>query len=247
MNDDKYLLSSVSNTLDILDLLSKHNELGVVEISKELNIGKVGIFRMLYTLEKKEYVHKSANAKYKLGIKFEYFVSIVLENQNKFSIAKPYLEKLRDKHNESTHLSILDEDYFIIFMDKVSSNSTVQMSSKIGANLPAYFTGMGKMLLASLENEDLNKIVHSFTFEKRTEYTITNPDDLIEDLIKTKTQGYGEDLEECEIGLVCFAAPIKDRLGHTVAAISISGPSERMINNKETLIYSNKYMNFLCY
>jgi IclR family transcriptional regulator, KDG regulon repressor len=79
MSEDKYLLSSVSNTLDILDLLSKHKELGVSEISRELNIGRASIFRMLYTLDKKEFVLKTPNAKYRLGIKFALYGSIVLK------------------------------------------------------------------------------------------------------------------------------------------------------------------------
>jgi len=53
MDNDRYLLSSVSNTLEVLDLLSKHEELGVAEISNELDMGRASVFRMLYTLEKK--------------------------------------------------------------------------------------------------------------------------------------------------------------------------------------------------
>lgn len=240
MDNDKYLLSSVFNTLEVLDFLSKHEEMSLAEISKELNMGKASIFRMLYTLEKKGFVYKTSNAKYKLGIKFAHYGAIVLERQNKLSIAKPFLRELRDKHNETAHLAILDEDYNIIFMDKESSNSTIQMTSKIGAKLPSYCTGTGKVLLASLLDEDLEKKIYEFNFEKKTDKTITNPQDLIEELRKTKTQGYGEDVEECEIGLVCYAAPIKDINGNTISAISLSGPTARMKQNKEDLICSIK-------
>ena len=240
MDNDKYLLSSVYNTLEVVDLLSKGEEMSLAEISKELNMGKASIFRMLYTLEKKGFVYKTSDAKYKLGIKFAHYGSIVLERQNKYSTAKPFLQKLRDKHNETTHLAILDEDYNIIFMDKESSNSTIQMTSKIGAKLPAYCTGTGKVLLASILDEELEKKIQEFKFEKKTECTITDPNEFIEELRKTRIQGYGEDIEECEIGLVCYAAPIKDINGKTVAAISISGPTARMKQNKEVLICSIK-------
>ncbi|MBV7273674.1 IclR family transcriptional regulator [Clostridiaceae bacterium UIB06] len=240
MDNDKYLLSSVYNTLEVVDLLSKGEEMSLAEISKELNMGKASIFRMLYTLEKKGFVYKTSDAKYKLGIKFAHYGSIVLERQNKYSTAKPFLQKLRDKHNETTHLAILDEDYNIIFMDKESSNSTIQMTSKIGAKLPAYCTGTGKVLLASILDEELEKKIREFKFEKKTECTITDSNELIEELRKTRAQGYGEDVEECEIGLVCYAAPIKDINGKTVAAISISGPTARMKQNKESLICSIK-------
>ncbi|MCC9296665.1 IclR family transcriptional regulator [Clostridium sp. WLY-B-L2] len=239
MNKDKYLLSSVANTLEILDLLSKYEELGVAEISKKLNMGRASVFRMLYTLEKKEFVHKMSNAKYRLGIKFAHYGSIVLERQGDFFVAKPFLQKLRDKHNQTTHLAILDDDYNIIFMDKELSKSAIQMTSKIGAKLPSYVTATGKVLLASRLDKDLEKI-KSLNLVKMTDATITDNDKLIEELKKIKVQGYGADLEESEIGLVCYAAPIKDITGKVIAAISISGASTAMVRNKDELVESVK-------
>lgn len=242
MGNDRYLLSSVSNTLDILDLLSKHEELGVAEISNELDMGRASIFRMLYTLEKKEYVHKTSNAKYKLGIKFAHYGSIVLERQNYVSIAKPFLQRLRDKHNQTTHLSILDDDDYlnIIVMEKELSKSTIQMTSKIGSKMPAYCTGTGKTLLASRLNEDLEKRLQLCSLKKLTDSTITDNNELIEELKRIQKQGYSVDLEESEIGLICFAAPVRDITGKTVAAVSISGATEVMKKNEDIMVESVK-------
>lgn len=241
MDNDRYLLSSVSNTLDILDLLSKYDELGVAEISNELNMGRASVFRMLYTLEKKDYVHKTSNAKYKLGVKFAHYGSIVLERQNYVSIAKPYLQKLRDLHNKTTHFAILDEDnYNIIFMEKEMSKSTIQMTSKIGSKMPAYCTGTGKALLASKLDEDFEKVVQTYSLKKLTDSTITDTSKLIEELKIIQKQGYSEDSEESEFGLVCFAAPVKDITGKTVGAVSMSGAAAQMRANKETYVKSVK-------
>lgn len=242
MSDDRYLLSSVYNTLEVLDLLSKYEELGVAEISNELDMGRASVFRMLYTLEKKEYVHKTSNAKYKLGLKFAHYGSIVLERQNYVSIAKPFLQKLRDKYNQTTHLSILDEDdeFNIIVMEKELSKSTIQMTSKIGSKMPAYCTGTGKALMAGRLNEEFENQIKFYSLKKLTDSTITDSDKLIEELRKIQRQGYSEDLEESEIGLICFAAPVKDIKGTTVAAVSISGAAEVMKKNKEDLVDSVK-------
>ena len=75
MKEDQYLLSSVSNTLDILDLLNDHEELSLAEICKKLHMGKTSAFRMLYTLEAKQFVYKTPDAKYRLGMKFVRFGS----------------------------------------------------------------------------------------------------------------------------------------------------------------------------
>ena len=240
MDNDKYLLSSVYNTLEVLDLLSQHSELGVAEINKELNIGKSSIFKMLYTLEKKEYVQKTANAKYKLGIKFAHYGSIVLEQQNEVSIAKPFLQKLRDQFNETTHLAILDNEYNIIFIDKEIGNSTVQMYSRIGAKLPAYCTANGKALLASNLNPELEEYIRTLKLEQKTNNTITDNDKLIEELKKIRVEGYAVDLEESEVGLVCYSSPILNINSAAIAAISISGPAARMKQNKKLLISSIK-------
>jgi len=241
MDNDKYLLSSVANSLDILDLLSKHEELGVAEISRELNMGKASVFRMLYTLEKKEFVHKTSNAKYKLGIKFAHYGSIVIDRQSQYSVAKPFLEKLRDKHNQTTHLSILDDDdKKIIFMIKELSTSTIQMTSKVGAKLPSYATGTGKVLLAYRLDEEFEKKLRTFDLKPLTSYTITDSDKLIEVLKKIRNDGYGYDTEESEVGLTCISAPVRNIKGKVIAAISLSGATTVMLQNKEAYIDSVK-------
>ncbi len=180
------------------------------------------------------------DAKYKLGIKFAHYGSIVLDRQNEFSFIKPYLRRLRDRHNETAHLSVLDSDYNVVFIDKEAPSTAMQMSSRRGAKLPAYCVAMGKALLAGIKESELKRVLGSLELKKRTENTITDPDLLMKELKKVKEQGYATDAEESEIGLVCYAAPIIDIHHNTVAAISISGPSGRMKQNSAYLVGSIK-------
>lgn len=233
-------MSSLDNALDVLDYLSNHDELGVAEISKGLDIGRASIFRMLYTLEKKNYVYKTPDAKYRLGIKFAHYGSIVLDKQNIFTLIRPYLQKLRDKHNETIHLAILDKDLNVIIMDKEMSTSTIQMTSRIGSKMSFYATSTGKVLVANLMDDEMEKIIRSYNLIKFTDNTVTDHDELIKLLNKIKDQGYGADLEESEVGLTCYAVPIKDITGNVIAAISMSGPTARMEKNKEDLLNSLK-------
>lgn len=237
---DKYLMSSVYNTLEVLDFLSHHEEMGVAEISKALNLGKASVFRMLYTLEKKDYVFKTSDAKYRLGIKFAHYGTIVLENLDIISLIKPYLEKLRDEHNETVHLGILDDDLKVIFIAKESSTSTIQMASRVGSRMSFYATATGKVLISHKLDEEMEKKIRSCNLAKLTENTITDHDELIKLLKKIKEQGYGEDLEESEDGLTCYAVPIKDISGKVIAGISMSGPTARMEKNKKGLLSSLK-------
>ena len=69
-------------------------------------------------------------------------------------------------------------------------------------------------------------------FRKHTPSTIDNYEDLVKELIETREKGYAIDNEEQELGLYRIGAPILDRTGEAVAAISISGPTARMKNDK---------------
>lgn len=233
---DKYLMSSVFNTLEIIDLLSEHQELGVADISKITGLGKASVFRMLYTLEKKDFVFKTTGAKYRLGIKFAHYGSIVLDNINLISLLKPYLEALRDNNNETVHLGILDEDLNVIFIAKESSTSTIQMTSRVGSRMPFYATATGKLLSAFSLDDEMEKKIRSYTLVKLTNNTITTHDEFFKTLKIIKELGYAQDLEESEDGLTCYAAPVRDISGKVIAGISISGPTLRMERNKESLL-----------
>ena len=82
MDHDKYLLSSVTNSIRILDLLGEEELLGVAEISAKLQMNKTSVFRYLYTLESGGYVRKTNDAKYTLGRKFVSMADIVTSRGN---------------------------------------------------------------------------------------------------------------------------------------------------------------------
>ena len=233
MEKDKYLLSSVFNAIKILDLLGEEEMLGVAEISTKLNINKTSVFRYLYTLEASGYIYKTVDAKYILGKKFIYMASIVEDRQNEFTVARPFLVKLRDRVNETVHLSILLPDLNLMFIEKVASNQSMQMRSRVGYQMPAYLSGSGKVLLAGLLGTDRENELKHLRWEKRTEHTITDYQTLLEELKITKQRGYGEENGEAEDGLSCLAVPIQDYNGDTIAAISISGVTIRLQEHRE--------------
>lgn len=240
MIDERYLLHSLNNALKVLDLLNNKPNLGVAEISRELGIVKTSVFRILYTLKKNNYVDKNSASKYSLSIKFVNFGNTVLNKIDIVSIAKPFLQKLVKKHNETAHLSVMSQDYFTIFLHKEIGYSAIQMTSNIGVKLPAYNTASGKILLSGLPQEELNNFLEKTNLVKYTKYTITDKKILLHKLEEIRKKGYAVDLEETELGLICYAAPIKDISDKTVSAISISGPAFRMKDNKKILIKSIK-------
>jgi DNA-binding IclR family transcriptional regulator len=236
----KYHLGTVSKALQVLDLFKKEKVLGITEIGRKLSIAKSNIFRIVITLEHWGYLEKTEDQKYKLGTAFAFFGNLVLERQEIISIARPFLQKLRDSHNETVHLSIQTPDNEVCFMLKENAVHSIQMASTVGLKMPLYITASGKVLLAFSQPAIIEAYISSCNFERKTNNTIVTKDKLKEKLDQIRKNGYGIDDEESEVGLICFAAPVKNIAGITIAAISMSGPAFRMRDNKKARVEAVK-------
>jgi IclR family acetate operon transcriptional repressor len=102
------------------------------------------------------------------------------------------------------------------------------MFTEVGQRVPLYCTGGGKAILSGFTPEQLETYLALVRLVKYTSTTLTTAEQLRSDLANAKTQGFAIDDEEREAGVCCVAAPIFDRYGRTVAALSISGPTTRM-------------------
>jgi len=240
MGKDQYLLSSLDNALQLIDLLSEKEDLGLAEITKSLNMSKASVFRMLYTLEKRAFVKKSDDAKYDLGMKFVRYGTIVTERQNIVQKSRPYMQKLRDTFNETAHLAIITQSGKMVFIYKEYSASSIQMTARVGTEKEAYCTATGKVLLAYLPSGEQESIAHAYDYQQYTPNTIMSPESLLEELARIREQGYSVDNEESEVGLTCLSAPILDYRGQCVAALSLSGPTARMVDRKAELVAALK-------
>lgn len=238
---DAGVLQSVDNALKIIDVLTSYHEMGISEISRMLKIGKSTAYRLISSLKARGFVEQNtSNEKYCLSLKFSYIGSIVLKRLDLTSISHQYLERLTETYNETTHLAVLDGIHSI-FIDKVNSpNVSIQMNSAVGSRMPAYCTGTGKLLLAYQSEEYVRKNLSNVNFEKYTYNTILDIDSLIEEFKKIRINGFSEDNEEKEIGLCCYAAPVKNNQGNIIAAVSISGPCARMKEKRVDIINSIK-------
>lgn len=236
MEKEGYLLQSVDNALKIMDLLSEHEEMGVADIHKATGQGRASIFRLLYTLEAGGYVTKSASAKYRLSNKFVYYGDLVVRRNNLVRMARPFMRKLRDECKQTTHLAILTEEGKSTFLYKEGTNNAIQMRSYIGLSMEAYITATGKVQLAQLSDQEIERMADGMNFVVYTENTIASKQALIREVQMIRQRGYAEDREESEIGLTCYAAPVFDYSGECVAGISVSGSTALMQRDHDAII-----------
>lgn len=222
-------VQSLERALTILNKLSEYPDgIQITRLAEQVGLTKGTLHRLLSTLSNMNYVVKDEETdKYKLGLQVLFLSRNLLNQSNIVTIAKPFLEKLVQEVNETVHLCIEDRGE-VIYIDKIESNQTIRMYSRIGSRAPMYRTAVGKILLSDMSPEKFEDIVSNITFIPKTPTTITSKEELIKEIETVKVQGYALDNAENEEVLRCIAAPIYDHRGKIVASFSISGPNNRV-------------------
>ncbi|MCM3705906.1 MULTISPECIES: IclR family transcriptional regulator [Cytobacillus] len=227
------MVKSVSRALDIITLISlKKNGLGVTEIANQIDINKSSVYRILSTLVQYGYIEQdNETGKYKLGYKFLEISSKLLESIDLRAEARPFLQELENETNEVIHLVVYDQGE-VVYIEKLEGNETLRMHSKVGKRAPMHCTSVGKAILAHLPSSIVFDILERKGMPVHTDKTITDKDEFMKELGQVRQKGYALDLEENEYGITCVAVPIFDHLGKVIAAVSISGPTMRMTDER---------------
>jgi DNA-binding IclR family transcriptional regulator len=230
----KYYLKTLGDALKILDFLSASQvPASIAEINKKMGIGRSKIHRMLGTLKYWGCVAQDpVNRKYFLGLKILELAKNKLISVDFIKEVSTELEELLKECEETVHLASLDNGQ-VLYLDKRQASQAIGIISKVGQRLPAHCTGLGKVLLASLDKKSLDDIIKNIGLPRFTENTITSKDMLIKELKKVRESGFAIDNKEIEEGLCCVAAPIRNFKGEVIAAISVSIPAFRFTNDKK--------------
>lgn len=223
---------SVDKALLIVKLLAeKGREMKLTEISDELDINKSTLHGLISTLKFHGFVDQDEdNQKYRLGLYLIQLGEIASKSLDIIEITSPIIDEVCDKLQETVHIGRLD-DLEVVYVNKKESTQSMRIYTNIGSRNPAYCTGVGKAMLAYLDEETLKEIIPE-ELPKCSEYTITDKNELLNDLKTIKENGYAFDNEEFSIGLRCVAAPIFDYEGKVRYGISVSGPTVRMTDEK---------------
>ena len=219
---------TVARALGLLELLSSQN-LTASQIITRMDMHRSTTYRLLGTLVQLGYIRKDdGNGLYSLSPKILTLASAVQETKDIKATASPFIEELHKACEETIHLAVLDNDE-LVYLDKREStkNLRVVMSSKTGSHAPLYCTGIGKVLLAGMPEQELHEYLKTVRFVKYTRHTLPGIQELLNELDLIKEKGYAEDREEHEDGVYCVAAPIRDTSGRTIAALSVSMPLVR--------------------
>lgn len=233
---DCAVLSSVANAFRVVDLLAERGELGVSEIGRRLDLTTATAHRLVSTLVGTGLVERNPDTRrYRLGTKILVLAQQVRGRLGVRDALRPMLEKLAADTNETVNLGVL-RDGDIVYLEKIDSNELFRIEIQVGAKVPAYCTGLGKAILASLPADELGAYLTDLKPTAHTPATITSKRRLKEELDAVRKQGYAVDRGELLADVWCVAVPIVDADGRPVAALSVSAPRSRFEARSERFV-----------
>ena len=195
------------------------------EVAAQTGLTRAGARRILLTLQTLGYVETDGKlfrlSPRILDLGFAYLSSLPIWN-----LAEPVMEDLVEEVRESSSAAVLD-GLDIVYVLRVPTHKIMRTTLGVGSRLPACWTSMGRMLLASLPDDELQARLAPVPLVRHTAHTTTDLAELLARIRTARTQGWCLVNQELEEGLISIAAPLTDRTGRTVAALNISGQANR--------------------
>lgn len=216
-------VQSVARALELLEAVVAAGEMSLGELAVETRLSRSTTHRLLSALTAAGYVAGAPGGRYRVGSRLGSLATAVLDSSHRVAaLARPHLLEIRDRFDETVNLVELN-GWNARYADQVESSRPVRMFNQVGNEVPLHTSAAGKAMLAAQEERVREAFLSRAPFERMTANTITAARAMRDEIEAIERRGYAFDLEERDEGVVCVAAAIG-----TSAAISISGPAERM-------------------
>ncbi len=225
-------IKSLDRAMEVFEFFSESQGKALSTLAGDLGQSPATIYRILVTLEGRglvefdqiEQVWHIGPRAYVIGTRFLKRTSLVER-------ARPFLRRLMEDTGETANLGI-EQSGQVLFVSQVETNASIRAFFPPGTLSPLHSSGIGKALMAQMEEPRLEKLLTAMPLEQFTEFTLADPAALRADLADTRQRGYSIDGEERNLGMRCIAAPVFDINGEAVAGISVSGPTSRVAPNQ---------------
>lgn len=206
--------------------LQGDNAISLTELARRSGMAKSTAYRLLTELHSWGMVERTARGGYRLGIRLFELGQLVPQQRRLQETATPFLAALYEATRETVHLAVPDGAE-VVYVQKLAAVDAPEIPSRLGGRMPAHCTGLGKALIAFGPPDRLTTVLKT-GLSRRAPRTIVLPGLLGKELHKIRQRGIAEEYEESTVGLACVAAPVIGQDGWAVAAISITGWSNRL-------------------
>ncbi len=218
---DPNMMVSLARGLAVIQAFSRQDRsLTISQISQKTGIPRAAVRRCLYTLSSLGFADSEDGRLYFLRPRILALGHAYLTSSPLARIAQPLLRRVSNELKESSSVAILDGDD-ILYIARASVSRIMAIDLDVGSRLPAAYTSMGRVLLAGLDDGDLDARLARLGNPRFTPHTLANDGPLRAEFDRIRLQGYALVDQELEMGLRSLAVPIRDHDGKVVAAINV--------------------------
>lgn len=220
-------------TLLILEAVARADEpLSPTEINREIGLPKQSIHRLCQTLVDEGFLIRDVRGKKLQAAPRTLKMAQGLFASRQINIARHQILMNVSRVTKETVNFVVPEIDGMTYLDRVETDWIFRIELPIGSRVPFHCTASGKCYLASLEEKQRALLIDSIKFEQRTTNTITNPDQLHQEVAQISERGYAIDSEELFRGMIALAVPVLDANGRFTAALAFHGPTQRIDREK---------------
>ena len=228
MSESTNTIKAIERVIDILECFTPEKpELGISEISRLTGMYKSTVFRIVQTLVTRGMLVQDPDTKRAmLGFKVFELGAVAGSNIEVRRVARLLMEELGDRTRETINLSIENMGERVC-IEMVESKEMVRNFVQVGTRGPLYLGAIGKVLLAFMSTEQIEKVL-----QKKLNEQVVNRQDLLAQLEEIRDKHYSVSSEERVVGATAVCAPVKDHGNRVVAALTVSGPTMRFPTNR---------------
>ena len=224
-------MDSVERAIAVMDYVATAGRpVAMAQISKQLSINKVSVWRTLSSLEQKQWIIKdSVTGLYTPGMGVLQLSVRLLSGLNLRSVSKPYLEKLNKDTQETVVLSVrvgLEH----IFIESLESPQTIRFVTPLGIPIPLSLGATGKVILAYMEDFEKEQAISNLKKTRQKTYASGKAIDIQkikDDLEEIRKRGFAVSIGERTAEAVAVTAPVFKKNAGAVGAIGAVGPVSR--------------------
>lgn len=233
---------SLVKAIHVLDCFLEKPVMTINELTEKAGMPKTTVFRLASGLEEAGLLIKdrksSHDVTYRMSLKFLKYGKYVSEQLEYTKIALPHMKKLNEEIDELVHLSIMEGEE-AVYVETVDSSKPVRLVVKVGARSPLYAGSAPKLLLSSLNDEELEEYLNKVELKRFTPNTLTDKERIIEEVKKIREKGYSVSYSEHFKATVGMSYPIYDYEGKMIAALGVSIPEVYYTEKREQFILNN--------
>jgi DNA-binding IclR family transcriptional regulator len=222
-------VQSIGRAFAILEEVARNRDgIALADLSKRVGLHNSTTFHLVKTMVSLGYIRQIKESKrYRIGRPLFALAASALDEMEMVSMATPVLDDLSRETGESSHFASRMSDAVVV-MARTPGPGAFQLTDRVGVVRPAYCTALGKVILAALRPDQLDRYLDRIELKALTSKTITSPQRLRRELQDVRRVGIAFDDGEFNNEVRCAAMPVYDFSGQVVGAIGISGPVWRL-------------------